>query len=448
MFKVFVSFMILAGVLLQALPSVAAIKQQDLILEHEAEPKDRSIRTSDGKRRTLRRKKAAQEFSKAVLMPNETLASGQFVYSLRGLYEFGIYPNGDLMLKKSSDKRVLWRAGVSDAALCLVQRDGNLVALNKKRKVIWKSDTRAPGAFLVLDIVGQLSLIKGKTLVWLAGKPFSTYSKPSSTDLTFPVRGIFYYPWFPETWSVEGKQVFYGPTLSKYSSDDPLVQASHIKSLQYGNIDLGIASWWGPNTNSDRARITSLLLASRNTNVKWAIYHEKEFTTDPTVQKIRNDLNYLKKWFAWHDEYAHVDRRPVIFIYNDGGCDVVNRWVTANKGEWYIVLKVFQNYLDCPNQPDHWHQYAPAKALASQPGFSTTISPGFWRADMAAPMLPRVGKQVWRQNVAKMVNSKDDWQLITSFNEWGEGTSVESAREWDSSSGYGFYLDALHDIKS
>jgi hypothetical protein len=36
------------------------------------------------------------------------------------------------------------------------------------------------------------------------------------------------------------------------------------------------------------------------------------------------------------------------------------------------------------------------------------------------------------------------FQLVTTFNEWGEGTSVESAKEWETSSGYGAYLDALH----
>ena len=43
------------------------------------------------------------------------------------------------------------------------------------------------------------------------------------------------------------------------------------------------------------------------------------------------------------------------------------------------------------------------------------------------------------------VSSDEDWQPITTFNEWGEGTAVESAEEWASESGYGYYLDALHD---
>ncbi len=35
--------------------------------------------------------------------------------------------------------------------------------------------------------------------------------------------------------------------------------------------------------------------------------------------------------------------------------------------------------------------------------------------------------------------------LVVSFSEWGEGTAVESAREWASASGFGAYLDALYD---
>jgi hypothetical protein len=43
-----------------------------------------------------------------------------------------------------------------------------------------------------------------------------------------------------------------------------------------------------------------------------------------------------------------------------------------------------------------------------------------------------------------MVASGTRWQLITTFNEWGEGTAVESADQWATSSGQGAYLDALH----
>jgi hypothetical protein len=47
-------------------------------------------------------------------------------------------------------------------------------------------------------------------------------------------------------------------------------------------------------------------------------------------------------------------------------------------------------------------------------------------------------------SVRAMMASGAPWQLVTTFNEWGEGTSVEPAEEWSSASGYGAYLDVLH----
>ena len=45
-----------------------------------------------------------------------------------------------------------------------------------------------------------------------------------------------------------------------------------------------------------------------------------------------------------------------------------------------------------------------------------------------------------------MLASGARWQLVLSFNEWPEGTSIESAREWATPSGYGAYLDVLHEL--
>jgi hypothetical protein len=54
------------------------------------------------------------------------------------------------------------------------------------------------------------------------------------------------------------------------------------------------------------------------------------------------------------------------------------------------------------------------------------ISPGFWRADEAGPRLARDPAR-FAQNVRDMVAFGKSWQIVTSFNEWGEGTSVERA---------------------
>jgi hypothetical protein len=77
------------------------------------------------------------------------------------------------------------------------------------------------------------------------------------------------------------------------------------------------------------------------------------------------------------------------------------------------------------------------------------ISPGFWHAQDADPPggdRPYLARDItrWKQNIRDMLASGAQWQLVTSFNEWGEGTSVESAHQWSSASGQGIYLDALH----
>jgi hypothetical protein len=73
------------------------------------------------------------------------------------------------------------------------------------------------------------------------------------------------------------------------------------------------------------------------------------------------------------------------------------------------------------------------------------IAPGFDEPSEGSSRLSRDPTR-WLADVAAMVASNARWQLVLTFNEWPEGTSVESAREWASPSGYGVYLDVLHDM--
>ena len=77
-----------------------------------------------------------------------------------------------------------------------------------------------------------------------------------------------------------------------------------------------------------------------------------------------------------------------------------------------------------------------------QAGYSFSISPGFWKWNEGTARLSR-DVTAWARAVRDMAASKEQWQLITTFNEWQEGTSVESAMEWTSSTGQGPYLDEL-----
>ena len=184
----------------------------------------------------------------------------------------------------------------------------------------------------------------------------------------------------------------------------------------------------------------------QNSPVKWTVYYEDEKENNYSVAQIERDLAYLKKWFAWHPTWAHKDGKPVIFVWNESSCEVARRWTeAARRANWYIVLKLFGGYKSCAQQPDSWHQYGVANDFLENPPDSFAIAPGFWKADDPAPRNPRVGRIRFCEQVALMNESGQKWQLVISFNEWGEGTAVESAVEWQSASGYGDYLDCLHD---
>ena len=271
-------------------------------------------------------------------------------------------------------------------------------------------------------------------------------STSTGSELSFPIRAAFYYTWFPEGWDQSGVNPYshYQPTLGYYSEDDPAVIAQHIAAMQYGKIQVGIASWWGQGHYTDK-RVPSLLKAGEDTGFRWSLYVESEGYGDPSVDNIRSDLEYIRDNYASSPAYLKIDDRFVVFVYadRDDGCSMASRWAQANTVGAFLVLKVFSGYRTCPDQPDNWHQYAPDLAQKQVGSNSFTISPGFWKADDTNPRLVRDIER-WNGDVRAMVESQSRFHLITTFNEWGEGSSIESASGWESSSGYGLYLDALH----
>lgn len=259
-----------------------------------------------------------------------------------------------------------------------------------------------------------------------------------------PVRAAFYYPWYPENFKAPSGK--YMPSAGYYNGDDRAVVARQIKDMQYGQLQAGIASWWGKGKREDN-RLPLLMAEAAKLDFSWSIYYEAESLGDPSSAQISADLNYLRR-YADLPAWLHIGGRPAVFVYADGNdaCGMVTRWANANKSAgYYVVLKVFGGYRDCAGQPQGWHQYAPGGHLDVQAGYSASVSPGFYRYDAASPMLPRDPAR-FRQDVATVAASRAPFQLVTTYNEWGEGTSVESTTDWPSASGHGVYVDILHDV--
>jgi hypothetical protein len=216
-------------------------------------------------------------------------------------------------------------------------------------------------------------------------------------------------------------------------------------------MDAAISEWTPP-PHYRNTRIQQLMARTTELKspLKWGIYYTPEDKTDPSPSALAADLTYVRDNLATNPAYLRVGGRFVVFVWTnqpgDASCALTDRWKAANAligNQAYVVQKIFRGYASCSAQPQGWHQYGPASPTQSVPGQSFTVSPGHWRFDEATPRHVRDPAR-FRENVQQMVASKAPWQLVTTFNEWSAGTSVESATEWRSNSGQGVYLDILH----
>jgi RNA polymerase sigma factor (sigma-70 family) len=264
------------------------------------------------------------------------------------------------------------------------------------------------------------------------------------TNTKLPVRAAFYYPWYPENFTPGGSQ--YTPSAGKYDVDKVATVDRQIKDMQYGGLQAGISSWWGAGKREDR-RLPLLMSEGSKLGFSWTVYYENEAYADPSATEIKKNLEYLRKYSS-QKTWLHVNGKPVIFVYGGGGdgCGMATRWAQANKTEgYYVVLKVFGGYQDCANQPAGWHQYA--SGLDVQKGYSAILSPGFWKNTDKQPTVPR-DLDKFRKDATTVATSGEPFQLVVTYNEWGEGTAVESSTDWPSSSGHGAYIDILHQVFS
>jgi len=277
---------------------------------------------------------------------------------------------------------------------------------------------------------------------------------PAATAAPFSsIRIAAYYPWFPEGWTHAQLDPFthYRPSLGFYDAGRPGVIDRHIRAMQWGHITSATYSWWGRGSQTD-GRFAAHLAAGAKRGFQWAIYHELEGYGDPSIESIRTDLEYIQDSYAASPGYLKLGGRPVVFVYGDAddgvNCDAATRWAAANQTVGaYLVMRSFKGYRSCEANVDGWHPYAANKNEFDLFPFAYSISPGFYFAPDKRPMRRRSVRS-WSRMVHHMVDSPAQFHFVISFNEWGEGTAIESAVQWSSRSGYGRYLDVLHAIPS
>lgn len=289
----------------------------------------------------------------------------------------------------------------------------------------------------------------------------------------------FYYPWWG-TPAVSGKWRHWGavdmalhrasgitdyPMSGPYDSHDPNVVASQIREASEAGITGFITSWWGINSFEDQAM--PLLLqkaAARNFLVSAYYEHVAGNSTAERREAAYQDLKYILQHYGRQTSFLKVSGTPVIFLYDRvlnevplGEWPAIEGRLRQNDGlpvlligpgkagmsavfdGTHVYVAADQTTGKTPAQLAAWavHYYHNGVVSAQGKISCLTVIPGFDDRSQAErpkprPVTDRYDGQTYRVLWRAALVAHPDWVLITSWNEWHEGTEIEPSRQYDS----------------
>ena len=215
-----------------------------------------------------------------------------------------------------------------------------------------------------------------------------------------------------------------------------------LASLAWADVDGVLVHWNGRGTASDR-KLGALLagIVSLHSQVRAAAL----------IRSVRGSARARVRALARlrsSPGYLRIGARPVVFVQRKASrrsCAEVRHWRAAAQG-WWLAMAAFPGYARCHASADAWFRDTPV-TRGAQLGESFLIRPGYWPTKARKPVVTR-SIASWRRSIQMMVASHRPLQLIDSFNDWARGSAVAASRSWSSASGFGAYLDALHDQPS
>jgi glycoprotein endo-alpha-1,2-mannosidase len=283
-------------------------------------------------------------------------------------------------------------------------------------------------------------LLLGAALAALgAGGPAGA-SPPPRQALT----AIFFYPWYgtPDRdgsyghWSEGGHLPptdvgsNYYPDRGPYSSSDPAVLKAQMNDIAGAGVGQVVVSWWGWGSPED-ARLPAVIAAAQKAGLQVAVHLEPYETR--TAETVEADLVHLDT-LGVSDVYVYrpfetmtaedwaplTARHPDVRLFAQ--TTLVGQAAAAGfDGVYTYDVLAFDggSFRRLCNQ-------AHVAGLVCAP----SVGPGFdaRRAVGAERTKPRRGGATYDAMWKAAIAAQPDAVTITSYNEWSEGTQIESAR--------------------
>jgi len=250
------------------------------------------------------------------------------------------------------------------------------------------------------------------------------------------------------------------PIIGAYDSHDPKVIDQHCQWANRAGIDTLIVSWWGHNSYTDRA-MDKILDSCQKHALTACIYYET-VPRPRTPESAADDIVKVLNKYGAHPAHLKVNGKPVVFIYGRTlqelgltdwlkAIQLINQkyktGVTTIGDQFsYGAARVFDGVHTYntagqlrgqnPAAVRKWaaETYQSWVQLADQAGRISTITviPGYDDTKIRKPGLAveRYKTRLYRAQWEEAVNADPHWILITSFNEWHEGSEIEPSFEY------------------
>jgi len=275
----------------------------------------------------------------------------------------------------------------------------------------------------------------------------------------------FYYAWYDQSF---WQKSLSDQPVQTYTSTDSAIIEQHVLWAQQAGIDAFIQGWYGPQVeyNQTEPNFAALLDIAAKHGFKAAVYFEVTSPFFHSEADVLAALQHLLAVHANHPAYLRIGGKPVIFFWRQGRFPVeswaaIRNQVDPERNSIWIEEGVTLSHME---HFDGHHLYSVAwdaqpeqqllkwsrwiRDWSAEHGtdryWVATVMPGYddlvtGRAD--AFIRDRAGGDYYRRCWEGAIQSNADMVIITSFNEWLEGTQIEP------SVAYGdFYLNLTREL--